>query len=292
MPQAPDLATARFGAVLNTSSGGCDAAAEHIVEACLAQAGLRPHRIWCGGGADVDRALEEATSEAVDVLIVVGGDGTIRAAAERCSTDGPLLMPLPGGTMNKLPKRFYGDRSWREALRDTLAAPVVQPVHGGEVDGKRFFVAAIFGEPTRFAQAREAARDGDLTGAVGKGVEALRKALSAEISYEFVDGRKQSAEAVAVLCPLTSAALSDEEEVLEAAAIDLDGPLDALRLAWTAAFKNWREDETVARAKLARLPLSSSQAISGLLDGESFTFAPQVTVRLVRNAFKALRPAA
>lgn len=292
MTQLPDLKTARIGAILNTSSGSCDAQAETGVQDCLKAAGITPHRIWCGLGADVERSIEEAKAEALDVLIVIGGDGTIRSAAQHFGADGPLLLPLPGGTMNMLPRTLYGERSWRDALRDTLADPKVQSVHGGEVGGHRFFVAALFGEPTRFAEAREAVRDGDLVGAVGKGVTAFQQAMAHEIRYSFGADPQASAEAIAVMCPLTSAALSDDEDVLEAAAIDLDGPLDALRLAWNASFSDWRADPTVERAKLTSLTLQAGGAeLPALLDGERFALPAKVSVRLVRGAFNALIPA-
>jgi len=291
MERLTDLKSLRLGVLLNTESGSCDLAAEQAVEEGLRSAGLQAERIWCGGGAEVDRSLDEAMAAALDVLIVLGGDGTIRAAAQRCGPGGPLLAPLPGGTMNMLPKTLYGERTWSEALRDTLAAPVVQEVHGGEVEGHQFFVAALFGEPTRIAEAREAVREGDLPGAISKGVAALRSSLSSEISYRFGAEPAGSAEAVAIMCPLTSAVLADEEEVLEAAAIDVDGPLDAVRLGLAAAFADWRDDATVERAKVTQAELSHSGDIPALLDGERFMLGRRATVRLVRGAFRAIKPA-
>jgi diacylglycerol kinase family enzyme len=291
MTPAPDLRTLKLGALLNTASGSCDAQAEAAVADVFRGAGLERFTIWCGAGGEVERNLDLAAAEKVDALVVLGGDGTIRAAAERCGRDGALLIPLPGGTMNMLPKTLYGQRSWREALKATLAAPMVQPVHGGEVAGRRFFVAAIFGEPTRFAEAREAVREGDIVGAIGKGVEALGKALAREVDYRFTDAIEGSAEAVAVLCPLTSTALPNEAEVLEAAAIDPEGPIDALRLALHAAFSSWRTDPTVARAKVEAFEIASEAGIPALLDGERFMLPSRARVELVRNAFTALRPA-
>ena len=288
---APDLKALRFGALLNTSSGSCDPQAEHAVKACLQAAGITGFKIWCGPGADVEANLKLAAAENIDVLVVLGGDGTIRAAAEHCGAAGTLLIPLPGGTMNMLAKTLYGTRSWREALAATLAAPAIQPVHGGEVEGRRFFVAAIFGEPTRFADAREAVRRGDIAGAIGKGINALQKALEYELDYKFNADQHGSAEAVTVICPLTSSQLGNDEEVLEAAAIDPEGPIDALRLALHSAFSTWRSDPTVARAKVKAFDISAEFEIPALLDGERFTLPSKARVTLVLNAFKALRPA-
>lgn len=290
MDAAPDLRTLRIGALLNTSSGSCDLAAEATLETCFAEASLTPVRVWCGAGDIVDSALDEIIAENLDVLVVVGGDGTIRAAAQRCGGEGPILAPLPGGTMNMLPKTLYGGRSWPEALRDTLADPALQTVHGGIVGGHRFFVAGIFGESSRFADAREAMREGNLADAIGLGAEAMRKAIAHELSYRFPNGPPAKAEAVAVMCPLTSAALTDEEEVLEAAAIDIDGPIDAVRLALAAAFAGWRTDRTVETARVKSLDLASDAPIPAILDGERFTFEERIRVEFVHEAFVALRP--
>src|SRR5689334_11986512 len=45
-----------------------------------------------------------ARAKDFDVMIVLGGDGTARAAAELMPRDGPPLILLPGGTLNVLPR--------------------------------------------------------------------------------------------------------------------------------------------------------------------------------------------
>ncbi|HEX2559491.1 diacylglycerol/lipid kinase family protein [Phenylobacterium sp.] len=285
-----DLRALRIGALLNTSSGSCDLKAEEDVKAILESEGLSPVRVWCGGGADVDQAVADSKSHELDLLIVLGGDGTIRAAAEACGSSGPLLMPLPGGTMNMLPKALYGDFNWREALKATLADPQVQPVHGADANGHRFFIAAILGGPSKMAEAREAMREHDLAGAVEKGVAALRQALTTDLRYRF-GNRQDVAESVAVLCPLTSRSLSNDEEVLEAAAFKVEGAGDALRLAWNATFRDWREDPTVERAKVRTADVESDELIPALLDGETFEMDRHVHIELAPDAFRALRPA-
>lgn len=284
-----ELRGIRIGALLNTSSGSCDLQAEEDVEAILRSEGLSPDRIWCGAGDQVDSALAEAKARELDLMIVVGGDGTIRAAAEAAGGAGPLLMPLPGGTMNMLPKALYSDRNWREALKATLLDPVVQTVHGADANGHRFFIAAILGGPTRMAEAREAVRERDLAGALEKGVSALKDALTTGLRYQF-GNRQDVAESVVVLCPLTSRRLSDDEEVLEAAAFKIEGPGDALRLAWNATFRDWRADPTVERAKVRRVDVASDEPIPVLLDGETFEMGQDVRIELAPEAFRALRP--
>ncbi|MCR5876895.1 NAD(+)/NADH kinase [Phenylobacterium sp. J426] len=231
--EGPDLRSRTIGLLLNTASGSCRAESRQELEEILSQAGLQASHTWCGGGEEIQAALAAVHSGEVDLLVVLGGDGTIRAAAEACANRQALLIPLPGGTMNMLPRALYGDASWQEALRATLAAPRLRPVHGGKVGDDRFFIAAILGAPSLWAEAREAVREGDISEAARRSVEALSHAFSEKVRYE-VDGRNHGAvEAVSLLCPLNSAALPDEEEVFEVAAIDPGGPLDAVRMALT-----------------------------------------------------------
>jgi diacylglycerol kinase family enzyme len=68
-------------------------------------------KVWCVQGPQMPTALAEAKAFGLHLLIVLGGDGTIRSAAALCAQECPLLIPLPGGTMNMLPKAFYGARS-------------------------------------------------------------------------------------------------------------------------------------------------------------------------------------
>ncbi len=290
MLSKPDLRALRIGVLVNTSSGGCDATTRGAVLDILRAGGIKPVKVWDVVGQHVDHALDDAVQTSTDVLIVLGGDGTIRAAAQRCEGAGPLLMPLPGGTMNMLPKALYGARTWREALCDTLKAPIVQAVHGGQVGTHRFYVAGVFGGASLFADAREAIRVGDLPGALGQGVAALQRALGIELRYRFKGQPASKAEAVVVLCPLPPPAM-DLEVLLEAAAIDVDGAGDAIRLAVMSAFRGWRADQTVSRARLESLEITSSEPIPAILDGERFTLGRSEQVTRIEQAFFALKPA-
>jgi diacylglycerol kinase family enzyme len=85
------------------------------------------------------------------------------------------LIPLPGGTMNMLPRALYGDLSWEDVLKNTLAAPSTKVLSGGRVANKRFFIAAIVGAPALWTQPRESMREGNIADAIKKGSVALSK---------------------------------------------------------------------------------------------------------------------
>jgi hypothetical protein len=191
--------------------------------------------------------------------------------------------------MNMLPKALYGDVSWQEALVATVGSPEMQRVNGGRIGDQRFFVAAIIGNPSLFAEAREAVRERELGKAVEQGVEALKRSFAHALRYRFGDVAGE-AEAVSVLCPLTSRALEDEERALEAAVLTPHGALDAFKLAMRTLFSEWRNDPNVMTAKVRRVEVSSDDPIPAVLDGETVELGRSAVVEFVPTAFKALVP--
>lgn len=284
-----NLQSLRIGAILNTSSGSWNAQVPRLLAAEFQAAEVTPLEIWTISGTGLDAALDAAAATALDVLIVFGGDGTIRAAAQQCAESGMALIPLPGGTMNMLPRALYGSRSWRDVLRDTLRSPVRQAVHGGCAGSHHFYVAAVLGKVALLGGAREAVRGGNPIAALGSGVSALRQTIGHELSYRFGADVEGTAEAVVALCPLPPPEVETEAH-LEAAAIDVASAGDVIRLAISSAFRDWRSDQAVTRATVHRLEAVSDGPIPALLDGETFMLDSAVTVTVVRTAFHALRP--
>lgn len=287
-----DIRDMKVAALVNAASGRCDLRAGEALRARLEHHGVRPATLWCGPGGDLEKALDVALADRPDLLIVRGGDGTIRTAAQRCTGKGVLLAPLAGGTMNLLPRALYGAASWRQALDRTVAHPARRKVHGARALGQLFFAAGLFGGPSRLAEAREAVRHGNLSAAVRTGLAAVKSALDHEI-FCRVDGEAETAgEAVAVLCPLASRRLPSEAPLLEAAAVDLEGTLDAMRLVLHAAFRDWRADPAVRCNETRGLGIVSDSPVPALLDGERFEFEAPFRVEVAEQAFEALVPAA
>lgn len=285
-----DIPTAKIGVILNTASGSTEFMAEENVRAILKEAGAEHVNIWSASASSVDKAFEKAAAYAPDILIVLGGDGTIRAAAEACTSAGPLLIPLPGGTMNMLPKALYGTRTWDEALHDTLLHPHVQAVSGGSVEGKQFFIAAIAGAPTLWTHAREAFRNGNLKEAIRNARHALRNMFIGTIRYTFSKEHKGNTEAVAIICPLISSVLSNTDRSFEAAAISVKGAGEVLGLASSAAFGKWRDDRRVTVVKTQEVEISSNKELPLILDGEAVQLGSRVRATFVPVAFKVLVP--
>jgi diacylglycerol kinase family enzyme len=291
VPNAIRLSELKVGAIINTSSGGCDSESEQKMVSILTGAGAVEPRIWCGGADHMEPSFAEATEQKLEVLIVLGGDGTIRTAAEGCAEKGPFLIPLPGGTMNMLPRALYGNVSWEEELKKTLTAPSAKVLSGGRIADKQFFIAVIVGAPALWAEPRESIREGDIVDAIEKGSVAFRNMFETKVQYTISEEIKGEAEAVALICPLISEEMSDSEQALEAAVIDVESAAELIGLATTAAFGKWRDDRNILLTKTKRVGVQSSKDIPATLDGESVSLGKSAEIDFVSRALTVIVPA-
>lgn len=273
--------------VANIASGGVADDAPATAEKILADFGLAG-RVCATEAGDLTRCVQAAIDASPDLLVILAGDGTARTAVQLSGADGPLIAPLPGGTMNMLPKAIYGPRSWQDALTAALSEGEAQPLAGGEVEGRIFLVAAILGAPALWAPAREAVREGRLLLAVRRGRHALRRAFSGRLRYAFEGGPRRKAEALTFMCPVASRALEDEEQVLEGAALDPSGAAEAFRLGVNAIVRDWRDDPAVTVRRLRQARVWASGPIPALLDGELFRLRSTAEVRFKPDVARVL----
>jgi diacylglycerol kinase family enzyme len=289
VPDAIRLSESKVGTIINTSSGSFDSESEHKMFCILQRAGIIEPRVWCGSADEMTRSFVEATEQSLDVLIVFGGDGTIRTAAEACAKGVPYLIPLPGGTMNLLPRALYGDVAWEESLKNTLAAPSLKVLSGGRIAGKQFLIAAIVGAPALLAEPRESMREGNIVDAIEKGSVAFRKMFETKIQY-LISGEMKG-EAVALICPLISEQMSDSEQALEAAVIDVESATEVIGLVSTAAFGKWRDHRNILLTRTKQVSLRSSTDIPAMLDGENLHLGMSAEINFVFRALSVLVPA-
>jgi diacylglycerol kinase family enzyme len=286
-----DVSGRKVGAIINTSSGGCDSESEAEMLDILKSAGVTNCKTWCGESDQIERAFVEAAMHNPEMLVVLGGDGTIRTAAEACTGSDIYLLPLPGGTLNMLPRALYGDAGWQDALKETLANPLTKGLSGGHVGDELFFVAAVAGAPGLWMEAREAIREGDIPNAVGKAGVAFKAMFDTTIQYSISPEVTGDAEIVAVICPLVSEQMSDSEQALEAAAIDVENAAELLGLATAAAFGKWRHDQSVTLTKTRQVTVQSSSDIPLFLDGERVRAGKSAEISFVPRAVNVIVPA-
>jgi diacylglycerol kinase family enzyme len=291
VPNDIRLPELKVGVIINTSSGSCDLESEQKMLSVLTEAGLVEPKVWCGEAKEMERFFAEAAGQKLELLIVLGGDGTIRTAAEACAEKGSYLIPLPGGTMNMLPRALYGNASWEEALKKTLTAPSTKLLSGGRVANKRFFIAAMVGAPALWTQPRESMREGNIADAVKKGSVAFRRMFETKVRYLIAGGAKGETEAVALICPLVSEEMSDSEQALEAAIIDVESAAEVIGLVTTAAFGKWRDDRNILLTKTRRVNVQSTKEIPATLDGEKVNLGRSAEIDFVSGALTVLVPA-
>jgi diacylglycerol kinase family enzyme len=161
-------------------------------------------------------------------------------------------------------------------------------VSGGEVAGHLFFVAAILGSPALWAPAREAARSGQFRLAVMRAQRALKRAFSGRLRFSL-DGRPtQKSEALTLMCPLVSSALSEDERALEAAALDPSSAVDIFRLGVNALTGSWRDDPSVSMGRCRIGRVWAGGHIPAILDGEPIRLDPEIQIRFRPKAFRAV----
>jgi diacylglycerol kinase family enzyme len=275
--------------VANCASGSVGLRAPEEAQKILAEFGLDAV-VHAPQPEDLEACLKEAIEAGPDLLAVLAGDGTARAAVEFCGPNGPLVAPLPGGTMNMLPHAIYGQVTWQQALRDCLERGEERLIGGGEVEGRTFLVAAILGAPALWAPAREAARRGDIRDAVRRAHLAWRRAFSGRLRYVLDAGERGKAEALSFICPLTSRALDDDAQHLEADVLTPSGASEAFRLAFNAMMGDWRRDPAVQSVACRHAHVWASGGVPAVLDGEPVRLRARVEVSWRPGVARILAP--
>ncbi|MGZ6039465.1 MAG: diacylglycerol kinase family lipid kinase, partial [Phenylobacterium sp.] len=163
-----------------------------------------------------------------------------------------------------------------------------QPIGGGVVDGHSFLVAAIFGSPALWAPAREAARFGQAKLAWLRARRAMRRTFQGRLRYILDDHPREKAEALIFICPLTSRAMSDDEMALEAAALDVKGTGDLVRLGLHAVTGDWRDSPGVEVTPCRVAHVWASHGIPALLDGETVQLKTMAEVRYMPKLARIL----
>jgi len=278
--------------LVNPLSGSVGPGAAAEAEAILARYACETSVVTLEPG-QFDAQIEAALAARPDVLFVLAGDGTAGTIASRAGPNGPLVAPLPGGTMNMLPRALYGSSDWKAALKVALEEGAPQTVAGGEVsDGdttRSFYCAAIFGSPALWAPAREAMRVGKLGLAWAYARRALKRAFTGQMRF-VLDGRPaRRAEALVLISPMISRAM-EEDTGLEAAAMNPSDAVQAFRLAAHAVLDDWRQDPAVTTRATQRVQLHARSRIPAVVDGEPLLLHHRAQVRFIRRAFQALAP--
>jgi diacylglycerol kinase family enzyme len=163
--------------LMNALSGRASQEGPSVIEA-----GLRAVLQEAGREAEfvkgkVPELLDALRASSADMVLTVGGDGTIGAAASVLAAreEPPLFVPLPYGTANLIPRDVGMPLDPEEALRASLKAGR-RRIDYAEADGRALLHSAVFGTFAEVAEKREEARTA--RGLAGQ-IEAARRAAEA-----------------------------------------------------------------------------------------------------------------
>jgi len=264
---------ARAFVLLNENAGSVSAGDQEKLTLALANAGVAYHEI-----VPAERCSRRLLARArnFDVIIVLGGDGTARAAAELAPRDGPPLILLPGGTLNILPRALYGELQWPEALAAALERGKVTRLTCGRANGEAFYVAALFGAPMLMAKAREAMRAGRPLAAWRRFRHALKRSFTRGLRARPDRELMRRAEAIGVLCPAFSGGIQADN--LEWVRLDAKHLLDLARVSLRALTTAWRDDQSIDIDTCRTGDIVSLGVIPATLDGEPRTYFHRVRI--------------
>ena len=145
---------AHYVVVVNNSAGSSAKFDEAALKAASPDATFE---VLSVSPEEIESAFDKAFSQKPLAVIVVGGDGTARTAAHRAVSTGVPIIPMPGGTMNVLPKIVFGHGDMARAIAEI---PKLKPqaLDVGRIGGETFFLAAAFGLAGPMTRLREATR--------------------------------------------------------------------------------------------------------------------------------------
>jgi diacylglycerol kinase family enzyme len=182
-------------ALINRNAGTAldltEAAIRDAVTTAFASAG---HRISIEhlSPAEIEPAIARAAASDADVIIIGGGDGTVRTAARHLMGTNKALGILPLGTMNRLAKDLEIPLDVAEAAT-FLARAQPTRIDIGIVNDSIFLCNSVMGVPLRYSVTRARLRGRPATTRLPRYFSSIRDVLSArdKISVLVDDGAQQ-----------------------------------------------------------------------------------------------------
>lgn len=290
--------TRTIAIVANARAGAVSRLGESRIRTLVDQASV-PTALYWSDTDDLESALDQAYASRPYAVAVIGGDGTIRSGAKRSLKTGVPIAPLPGGTLNILPKLALGHDNLETAIQN-LSNWSIRDLDVGMIGGEPFFLTAACGYAGSVAQMREAWRPPRKWSAVANATVACLRGFSPSLrggvrySLSTDDWRKAHTLVLAVGSAerVVRADLYQDKthETLQAWALPADTPWRLLKTAWQAA-GNWRDAKglDVGRAEVVPLRLGSTRPLV-VLDGDPVRLSRVTEAKMLPGALKILAP--
>lgn len=235
-------------------------------------------------------------------VIVLGGDGTARAAAKRAMATGIPIALLPGGTMNVLAKLIFGHADLAQAIEDLRTAGITA-LDAGMAATEPFFLSAAFGFAGPLAKLRETLRPPrraqSIASAAAACARGLGPSLRGGVRWRAPGERWRRANTLVVALGSLDRVLAPEEHEIEtgaqlqAAALRLRSGWDIARLGSDAVrLRDWRRLNQINVRSERRFEIDiPSKRPLGVLDGEPMRLSGLTEITVAPRALPVLAPA-
>lgn len=247
------------------------------------------------GAGDATKAAIEAVNREFDIIIAVGGDGTLNevvAGVGQCEKR-PKIGLIPMGTTNDFARAVHIPRKIEEAVDIIIAGDTI-PVDVGILNDERYFINIAAGgritELTYEVPSKMKTMLGQLAYYL-KGIEMIPSIKATHMKIEM-DDHVYDGNAMMFLCGLTNS-VGGFEKIAPDASIN-DGYFtvmilkecniaDFIRIASLALRGEHLNDERVIYRKASRVKVTSEEDVHLNLDGEYGGDAPAVFQNLKRH---------
>lgn len=280
--------------VVNNSAGSSSKFSEEALRAASPNATFDVDSVAPEG---LEAAFDKAFAAKPTAVIVVGGDGTARTAAVRAVQTGIPIIPMPGGTMNVLPKIIFGHADMVRAMSEI---PRLEPqaLDVGRIGSDLFFLSVAVGLAGPMARVREAARSKNKIKRMAQSGSAFIRSIGPSLRHRVrwktpADKKWRKVHSLVI-------AIGDFDRVLAPDTEDHGSRFEVASLkvnslwqlvAFGAAFLsgNWRKSERLqmVRTRHVNLKLAGRRPLV-VLDGEPMRVAHADKVTLELGALPVL----
>lgn len=207
---------------------------------------------------------EALDARGIDIVVTLGGDGTINAVVSALAGWKGAVLALPGGTQNLMPKRVHGDADVN-AVVTAFANGNSRRVRPSIVRASNGIALAglLVGPGTAWNEVREAMRAGDpgaMLGAVGTAIEGTTESPPVRIAEP--EAGEPEGYPIMELMPHSGG--------IEVAAYHARTGADFVGQTWALLRQEFREGPHETYGPFDKLVLQSTgnEALDLLLDGE------------------------
>ena len=269
-----------FSAIVNLASGSVPPEGDRLLQEEVSRLG-HSVEVHVVNGAELVDVWANVDAETSDGVIAWGGDGTLSFVLSRSCKDGLPVLPLPGGTMNMLPKYIHGeDTEWKTCLERVLENPQQTTIPGIRVGDEMCYVGVLVGRLTRLAHSREHLRSGE----IGEAVQALMRndVLNLKTRLEVNAGLEDwDATAIGVFVPEKAG------RPMDIVSIDPESLGELIETSLDAMFGDWKTATGVDRHAARHIHIGlidDSSSVHVAMDGEPTEIPAPFSIDLVEHA--------